>query len=161
MFGISTACSVRLTISFKWPDNYDFAATRAINEKFSATIHPNDVDGERIDEKKSDEKRSDENVQEVSVSEPRSDLEDELDPVALEKAFKFASWSSVALVSKSLIEGGALLIPKIAPRLDHPDSDTAFLCSDSLRRCRIHHMGYREHRVDILVCNDCGALSAV
>jgi hypothetical protein len=96
MFGIFTACFVRLTIPFKWPDNYDFAATRAINEKFSATLHhASEVD----DEKKVD----DEKVKEVSVSEvgqPRSDLEDELDPVALDKAFKFASWSSVALVSK-------------------------------------------------------------
>ena len=80
---------------FQWPDDFDFSTTRAINERYVApnVAHVSEVDDEK-------EKTEDDHAK-VSVSEvgkPRFELDDEIDPVALNKAFRFAAWSSVALV---------------------------------------------------------------
>jgi len=67
------------------PENYDFAATRAIN--LEHVIPPPHAE----EDEKSDEKRD------VSVLVTPHDRDDDIDPVRLNAAFKFATWSSVAL----------------------------------------------------------------
>lgn len=73
----------------QWPDNYDFAETRAINSPaVKKTIHYI----ENVETEKKDVP-----VSVTSVSE-EAELDNELDPVGLEKAFRFAVWSSVIMV---------------------------------------------------------------
>ena len=90
----------------QYPDNFDFETTRAINtpkdfKKTKGTAATNEggfspqVNGVR-----------DENAVENGVTEPVAEIPvqtgitraNELDPVVLNKDFKFAVWSSVALV---------------------------------------------------------------
>lgn len=73
----------------QWPDNYDFAETRAINSPVvKKTVHYI----ENVETEKKDVP-----VSVTSVSE-EAELDNELDPVGLEKAFRFAVWSSVIMV---------------------------------------------------------------
>lgn len=80
-----------LTHSIQWPDDYDFSGTRAINAP-SNSPHSAQFVEEDGDEKEKDETAS---QQVVSVSDK---IDDELDPVALNKAFNFAALCSVILV---------------------------------------------------------------
>ena len=80
----------------QWPANFDWEATRAINRPVSTA--------EKTPEEKfdpdSDKKHTDVSVNGGSVTgDSYHTSEDELDHVALHKAFKFAATSSVALVS--------------------------------------------------------------
>lgn len=82
----------------QWPDNYDFESTRAINRPAPASLE--------VDEKQDDESdRKDSKENDVTVkgsvagdSFDRTEEDDELDPVSLNKAFNFAAWSSLTLV---------------------------------------------------------------
>jgi len=65
----------------QWPENYDFVATRAINHPVSRLGEP------------------DTSQDELELEEDDDDDDDDLDPVKLDNAFKFASWSSIALVN--------------------------------------------------------------
>lgn len=73
----------------QWPDNYDFVETRTINLPVVKTTihHAGDVETEKKDAP-------------VSVTSDSDDIEldNELDPVGLKKAFRFAVWSSVIMV---------------------------------------------------------------
>ncbi|RDB19811.1 putative urea active transporter 1 [Hypsizygus marmoreus] len=75
--------------SLIWPDNYDFVGTRAINAPNSRHSHKEQPSEDLNDEKK-----------DSASSESMSDqeIDDELDPVKLNKAFRFAAWSSVVLL---------------------------------------------------------------
>lgn len=76
----------------KWPDDYDFASTRAINGHSAAiSRNVNDDLEESEDEKK---------VPDVTVSSVSNEaqIDPELDPVGLNKAFKFAARASIVLV---------------------------------------------------------------
>lgn len=81
----------------QWPEDFNFDVTRAINsptlvdELSSASPKPASVD---MDE---NEKRDSVSAEVMSVRIPEED--DELDPANLQKAFRFAAWSSVILVS--------------------------------------------------------------
>jgi len=79
---------VSVIVSLIWPDNYDFAETRAINSPVvKKTVHYiEDVETEKKDVP----------VLVTSVSE-ETELDNELDPVGLEKAFRFAVWASVIM----------------------------------------------------------------
>jgi len=79
----------------KWPDDFDFEATRAINKPVTPTgsYTPDLADGK-------DEMRIHDRPASIAGdSFDAKEESDELDPVALTKAFKFATWSSVALVN--------------------------------------------------------------
>lgn len=76
--------------SYLWPEDFDFEITRAINAPTVRRVHPRD--STEVDE---DEKRSKEAVDTAEVENDESDKE--LDPASLQKAFRFAAWSSVAL----------------------------------------------------------------
>jgi hypothetical protein len=75
----------------QWPEDFDFEITRAINAPVTRPLQARD--SPEVDE---DEKRSKEGVEAAAVENDESD--NELDPAALQKAFRFAAWSSVALV---------------------------------------------------------------
>ena len=81
----------------QWPANFDWKSTRAINRPVSTveTTH------EKFDPDTSyDKKQNDVSATGGSVAgDSYHTSEDELDHVALHKAFKFAATSSVALVS--------------------------------------------------------------
>jgi hypothetical protein len=74
----------------QWPEDFDFEITRAIN---APTRHVQERDSSEGDE---DEKKSREAIEAAVVENDDSDKE--LDPVGLQKAFRFAAWSSVVLV---------------------------------------------------------------
>ncbi|KAI6129366.1 urea transporter [Pisolithus croceorrhizus] len=78
-------------VSLIWPEDYDFAATRAINLPASHHKTPAVDEGEVYVEKKA----HDPSISSVVNEGPK--LDNELDPAGLKKAFKFAAWSSVAL----------------------------------------------------------------
>jgi len=81
----------------QWPDNFDWETTRAINKPGSTSEKTNQ---EKFDSD-SDNKHADVSVKGVAsvVGESYDNSEDEVDRVALNKAFKFAAIWSVALVS--------------------------------------------------------------
>ena len=83
----------------QWPDNFDFDITRAINAPTSAPTGPQeDV---KVPESPVNEKKRPSVTDEVVSVLSSTDLENDLDPVALNKAFNFAAWSSVVLVRRS------------------------------------------------------------
>ena len=88
---ILRAISPVLTIG-QWPEDFDFEITRAINAPSVRDVHVRD--STEVDE---DFKKSKEAIDAAEVENDESDKE--LDPVGLQKAFRFAAWSSVALVS--------------------------------------------------------------
>lgn len=75
----------------KWPEDFDFDVTRAINAP-TAHVKDKSAEGNYEDEKKTTAFSSEEN----------DTADDELNPVALNKAFRFAAWSSVILVSLTI-----------------------------------------------------------
>jgi hypothetical protein len=77
----------------QWPENFDFEITRAIN---APNVRPVKARDSSEDE---DDKKIKEVVETTEVENDESDKE--LDPVGLHKAFRFAAWSSVALVGLS------------------------------------------------------------
>ncbi|KAF9237446.1 urea transporter [Melanogaster broomeanus] len=81
---------VAVAASLIWPESYDFVETRAINSPASRKKPADDAE-EAEDEKKVPNSSS------SSVSNAATQLESELDPVGLTKAFKFAAWSSVIM----------------------------------------------------------------
>ena len=74
----------------QWPEDFNFDITRAIN---APTAHAHGRDSAEGDE---DEKKSREAIESAEVENDDSDRE--LDPAGLQKAFRFAAWSSIALV---------------------------------------------------------------
>jgi urea-proton symporter len=82
-------------IIWQWPEDFDFEITRAINAPDTKHVHARDSPDEDEDEKKSKE------AVEIAAAE-NDDSDKELDPAGLNKAFRFAAWSSVALVGPFL-----------------------------------------------------------
>ncbi|KAJ7250714.1 urea transporter [Mycena rebaudengoi] len=83
--------------SYIWPENYDFESTRAINSPDESKGAEDDHDASKrgsLDKTSNNEKSNKQAVDSVHSEE----AEDELDPVALNKAFRFAAWSSLALL---------------------------------------------------------------
>ena len=75
----------------QWPEDFDFEITRAINAPTARPTHARDsTEGDE------DEKKSKEAVDSAEVENDDSDKE--LDAASLQKAFRFAAWSSVVLV---------------------------------------------------------------
>ncbi|KZT18743.1 urea transporter [Neolentinus lepideus HHB14362 ss-1] len=98
---------IAVITSLIWPEDFDFEATRAINAKGHEKIvdssnEKNDGSMDGIEEKKRREFASDD-VGSVLSEVAAMEEEHELDPVGLKKAYRFASWSSVALTLILLI----------------------------------------------------------
>jgi len=77
----------------QWPEDYDFASTRAINSRSAAVASKNVSD--ELEETEDEKKVPDTSASSVINEAP---VDPELDPVALDKAFKFAARASVVLV---------------------------------------------------------------
>ncbi|KAJ7035211.1 urea transporter [Mycena alexandri] len=95
---IGVGAIIATATSYIWPENYDFESTRAINKpttKFDEK-EPTNVNAEA--ERPSMEKKEKEKAPSVADSFDAAEIDDELDPVALNKAFRFAAWSSLALL---------------------------------------------------------------
>jgi len=80
--------------SYLWPEDFDFDITRAIHAP-SAHVHGRDSTEDE------EEKKSREAVEAAEVENDESDKE--LDPSGLQKAFRFAAWSSVVLTVVMII----------------------------------------------------------
>jgi len=80
--------------SYFWPEDFNFDITRAIHAP-SAHVHRRDSAEDE------DEKKSREAVEAAVVENDESDKE--LDPDGLQKAFRFAAWSSVVLTVVMII----------------------------------------------------------
>jgi len=81
--------------SYFWPEDFNFDLTRAINAPSARQAH--ERESPEMDE---DEKRSKEAVETAEVE---NDSDKELDPDGLQKAFRFAAWSSIALTLVMII----------------------------------------------------------
>ncbi|KAJ3878127.1 urea transporter [Lentinula edodes] len=93
--------------SLIWPDDFDFDITRAINNP-SAT-NPNPVKSEEMKQEDKTEAEDFERKEEIRESEEAAspsvidstiatEEQEELDPVKLKSAFRFAAWSSLGLL---------------------------------------------------------------
>jgi len=82
--------------SYVWPEDFNFDITRAINAPSARHAHERDSTEGDLDDKKSKEA-----TEAAEVENDQSD--NELDPVGLQKAFRFAAWSSVALTLVMII----------------------------------------------------------
>lgn len=103
---------IAVVTSLIWPENFNFDATRAINAKVHEkdTRHGSEASNRQteesldgLDEKKRQESSASDDVRSISSDAAAMEEELELDPVGLKKAFRFASWSSVALTLILLI----------------------------------------------------------
>ncbi|THH30964.1 hypothetical protein EUX98_g3211 [Antrodiella citrinella] len=83
---------ITCVVSYFWPEDFNFDITRAINA-------PQTHASSRSPSISEDEKKVQPSDEVVSVQ-PE---DDELDPVALKKAFRFAAWSSVILLVVMLL----------------------------------------------------------
>ncbi|KAF8218018.1 urea transporter [Mycena galopus ATCC 62051] len=88
---IGVGAIIATASSYLWPENYDFESTRAINKPTSAPGKADEKEDRPSMEKK-------EKTPSVADSYDAAEVEDELDPVALNKAFRFAAWSSLGLL---------------------------------------------------------------
>jgi Na+/proline symporter len=90
---IGVGAIVATVSSLIWPADFDWEATRAINKPATRSETTN----EKLDFD-SDRKRAEVSEKEASVEGDSYDtIDDDLDPVALNKAFKFATRSSITL----------------------------------------------------------------
>jgi Na+/proline symporter len=89
---IGVGAIISTTASLIWPDDYDFALTRAINSRGAAVASGNIKD--ELEEPEYEKKVPDASV--VSVTN-EAQIDPELDPVSLNKAFKFAARASIVL----------------------------------------------------------------
>lgn len=89
---IGVGAIISTTASLIWPDDYDFALTRAINSRGVAVASGNIKD--ELEEPEYEKKVPDASV--VSVTN-EAQIDPELDPVSLNKAFKFAARASIVL----------------------------------------------------------------
>ncbi|KIM71275.1 hypothetical protein PILCRDRAFT_830451 [Piloderma croceum F 1598] len=96
---IGVGAIISTVASLIWPDDYDFVSTRAINTPAAHSISGkgSDPQTERDSEKKGSASPY---VQSINEETPE---DNDLDPVGLEKAFKFAARSSVVLTLFYLI----------------------------------------------------------
>ncbi|KAJ7827131.1 urea transporter [Mycena olivaceomarginata] len=82
---IGVGAIIATASSYMWPENYDFESTRAINKPTAAP---------KVD----DEEHAKADRPSMEKKEKATVLDEELDPVALNKAFRFAAWSSLGLL---------------------------------------------------------------
>ena len=116
----------------QWPEDFNFDITRAINAPATRRTH-----GQDSAEGDEDEKKSREAVEPPRVGDDDSD--NDLDPVGLQKAFRFAAWSSVVLVGPFSQPGVFFPMNDVNPDCgyDHPHSASTVLYFNSLQRGRI------------------------
>lgn len=80
----------------QWPEDFDFVSTRALNVRLVTKVS-GPYGEEKTDEKGSEKERGSAEMHSV-VDEDGIVPDPDLDPVSLNTAYRFAAWSSVALV---------------------------------------------------------------
>ncbi|KAJ2935430.1 hypothetical protein H1R20_g1666, partial [Candolleomyces eurysporus] len=89
---------VATVVSYIWPEDFDWEATRSINKPAPVSKH---TEAEKVQEDSDSDKKGEEIVStkaaSIADSFDANEEANELDPVALSKAFRFASWSSIGL----------------------------------------------------------------
>ncbi|KAJ8689562.1 hypothetical protein PTI98_012457 [Pleurotus ostreatus] len=93
---IGVGAIIATVSSLIWPDDFDFDITRAINNPARRRHHEEKVNPSLDDEV--EKKRENMDAHSVSPSFTDSEGTDDLDPVKLQSAFRFASYSSLALL---------------------------------------------------------------
>ncbi|KAE9387900.1 urea transporter [Gymnopus androsaceus JB14] len=143
--------------SLIWPDDFNFDKTRAINNPAfnrattnsdSEMNHRDKTEAEAVDvEKREEEIKGREEAASPSVSDSMlaATEQEELDPVKLKAAFRFAAWSSLGLLVVLII-----LIPL-----------PLFFAETYIWRCRIVGLGHHWDYLDVHVCFLGGSLSFV
>ncbi|KAN0125892.1 urea transporter [Russula decolorans] len=96
---------VAVAASLVWPEDFDFESTRALNIRAAA---PRVTSGVESDDEKTSEKEPEKGhvsteAHEAVDESPIIIIDPDLDPVLLDKAFRFAAWSSAALTVVLLI----------------------------------------------------------
>ena len=105
---------VTCVTSYFWPEDFNFDITRAINAPHSGSdfeekpIEPSPHGTPEIDE---DKKRDSVSADVSSVTSAQPSEDNELDPAMLNKAFRFAAWSSVILVRPHIATDGCIRSP--------------------------------------------------
>jgi len=100
---------VAVAASLIWPEDFDFEETRVLNVALRTSTHAKDdtIGDEKVGEKISEKGHEITETRSLSDDEcPAITPDPDLDPVALDKAFRFAAWSSLLLTLVML-----LLIP--------------------------------------------------
>ncbi|GJE98211.1 urea transporter [Phanerochaete sordida] len=87
--------------SLIWPENFNFDITRAINRPMATVVEPSGSPKPAADDLDEKEKRDSVSAEVMSIRLAVED--DELDPAGLQKAFRFAAWSSVILLVVMLL----------------------------------------------------------
>ncbi|KAG1863483.1 hypothetical protein C8R48DRAFT_634842 [Suillus tomentosus] len=105
---IGVGAIISTTTSLIWPDDYDFASARAINNHGAAVASRN-VDDE-LEEPEVEKKGLD--VSALTATN-ETQIDHELDPVGLNQAFKFAARASIVLTLVLII---LILSPFFLPR---------------------------------------------
>jgi hypothetical protein len=81
----------------QWPEDFDFASTRVLNVKAPVSTVTGPYNDENTDEKESEKEPGFADIH-SAVGDDGVEPDPDLDPASLNKAFRFAAWSSVALV---------------------------------------------------------------
>ncbi|KAJ6629356.1 urea transporter [Mycena sp. CBHHK59/15] len=90
---------IAVVTSYIWPENFDFESTRAINKPVAEVgVVEVSENGEAGKQDNASLEKKEKTAPSVADSFDASEVEDELNPVALNKAFRFAAWSSLALL---------------------------------------------------------------
>jgi len=107
---IGVGAIITVVTSLIWPDDFDFEATRAINNPLYRSSEKGSSANSRGSQDDMDEKKREPEAEVVPVNEPiissdaaAEEEAKELDPIALKKSFRLAAWSSVILTLVMLI----------------------------------------------------------
>ncbi|KIK63988.1 hypothetical protein GYMLUDRAFT_161914 [Collybiopsis luxurians FD-317 M1] len=84
--------------SIIWPDNFDFEITRAINNPYVAFTNSGEAKDQDKNEGDEIERKEVATSPSVNGSTVAAEEQEELDPLKLKAAFRFAAWSSLGLL---------------------------------------------------------------
>ena len=143
---------IALGTSIIWPDDFNFDVTRAIRAPGAETREELEQEQEDVKRHEKGEKGEESHSYAHSVTASQTDVD--LDPVALDKAFRFAAWSSVGLVSNPTLSSHTKLLTAwtlTASGPDYSDPAPAVLCTDSVRRAWARGVGRHRYHLDVLL----------
>lgn len=144
---------VTCVTSYFWPEDFDFDITRAINAPQISSVDEKPAPLPQNTPEMDDEKKRDSVSAEVnSISSAQPSEDNELDPAMLNKAFRFAAWSSVILVRHRVVSDvcAALTVRGYyasAHRHASRDSAASVLRTDGVWGARTGGVG--GHRLDL------------
>lgn len=148
-------CKANTNSKLQWPENYNWESTRAINTP-TPQRDVNDTLKASNEALSSKEKMA---YEAKDGDDPFDTAEDDLDPVALKKAFRFAAISSVTLVSNfaqscvtSQIDACSLFVVR---RVDSSHSAPIILRADNLHCAWSSGLGLNRNCMGVVLTH-CG-----